>query len=396
MKFSYIAAVLFFVCGQAWSQCASTSIVIIDEAFFTDYRVAYTEPFSATVFTNQSALASVRVLVNGKEAVSYSKNELVNIGGGSSYRLETTIGPELSKAEVIVPLGRNYVTVEAVAADDCRASTRQAMVGADSGVHAIIVGINDYQKVKDLKFAVNDAAEFYGLLKKRLEAEKRDFISTFLRDNEATKQAIEVAVEQAVSEISSEGTVIVYFSGHGMVKAKNRSKVEAYLVPHDGNVQLETSTMLSHSDVLEMLEDAPAKNKIFILDSCFSGRGAFEELELDDRHREKFLPFDRRTELAMPHGNVPLYLPDNVLWFSSSSGGKVSYELEDLNHGLFTYYLLKIVDDAEFLSAHGDLRYSHIRDYIRNKIDVGHGSIQSPKTVGDDDIPAVGFWAVHE
>ncbi len=397
MKCNVLAIVLLCLLAcRGWAQCGSVPNIVVDTKFFPDYRVASTEKFTATIMPNQSELQSVRVLVNTKEVAAYAKNQLVNIGGGMSYRLETTIGPDLSNAKIVVPLGRNYVTVEALTTHGCRASVKQPMIGADSGVHAVIVGINDYQKVKDLKYAVNDASKFYQFLETRLRLRKRDFIPHFLPNEKATKQEIEIAIDKAASEVSEEGAVIVYFSGHGMVKAKNRGKVKAYLVPHNGDVRLEKSTMLSHLGVVEMLEDSLAKNKIFIFDSCFSGRGAFEEFTIDERHREKFLPLDPATEEAMPHGNVPLYLPDTLLWFSSSSAGKVSYEVDDLGHGLFTYYLLKSIEDTDFVSTRSALSFRDLRDYIRDKIDKDHRSIQRPKILGDDDIPAIGFWVVNE
>lgn len=394
-----IKTTLFFMAMmtvKVHAECVIPPTVAIGDAFQLNYRIDYTQPFTATIFPNQNDFDSVSVLVNGEEAQTIAKSTLVNIGGGYRYRLESSIGPEFSNANIIVPLNRNHITVRVNGHNDCDAVDEVALIGGDSGVRAVVIGINEYSRIENtLNYAVQDAKDFVAILKIGAKKAGRRLTYEFLTDEYATKNAIERAMEVAASKISSEGSLIIYFSGHGMVKAWG-SRIRAFLVPYDGDQRLARSTMLSHTNALDILQDAPAKNKIFIFDSCFSGRGSFEDFTVQPDLHEKYLPLDRKTQIAMAHAGSITRTPDNVLWFSSSSGSKVSYELERYGHGLFTHFLLKSIEDVDFTEGRSRMRYSDIKDYIQEKIEAEHGDIQKPSTVGNDDILAVGLWSPEQ
>lgn len=394
-----IKITLFFfamVAVKVHAQCSIPPTVAIGDIFQLNYRIDYSQLFTATIYPNQNDFESVSILVNGEESRTIEKSSLVNIGGGSRYRLEVSIGPDFSKANIIVPLNRNHVAVRVNGLDGCEAKDEVALIGGDSGVRAVIIGINEYSRIENtLNYAVQDAKDFVEILKIGAAKAGRRLSYEFLTDEDATKNAIERAMEVAASKISSEGSLIIYFSGHGMVKAWG-PRIRAFLVPYDGDQRLARSTMLSHSNALDILQDAPAKNKIFIFDSCFSGRGSFEEFTVQPDLHEKYLPVDRRTQIAMAHAGSITDIPDNVLWFSSSSSSKVSYELERYGHGLFTHFLLKSIEDVDFTEGRSRMRYSDIKDYIQENIEAEHGDIQKPNTVGNDDILAVGLWSPEQ
>ena len=66
------------------------------------------------------------------------------------------------------------------------------------------------------------------------------------------------------------GTVFIYYSGHGAPNPKNK---DAYLVPYDGDPSFIDQTGYSLKRMYDALGKLPAKEVIVALDSCFSGAG---------------------------------------------------------------------------------------------------------------------------
>ena len=75
----------------------------------------------------------------------------------------------------------------------------------------------------------------------------------------------------------------------------------------------------------------------------------------------------RNQELVMARGLkvVPKYdlLKGNIVSFSASSGNQSSYAYTSKNHGMFTYFLLKSIQEAN-----GDITYGDMWEKVRNKV----------------------------
>ena len=79
-----------------------------------------------------------------------------------------------------------------------------------TGKYAVIVGINDYQYINGLTYAVNDARDWKNYL-----VGKGYVISAFLTDSQATEANIRSAIRNAAAQAGSSGTLVIALSGHG-------------------------------------------------------------------------------------------------------------------------------------------------------------------------------------
>ena len=70
-----------------------------------------------------------------------------------------------------------------------------------------------------------------------------------------------------------------------------------------------------------------------------------------------------------------------MIVFSASSGDQVSLPYEDKQHGMFTYYLLKKLQESK-----GDITYKDLADYIKQQV-----QLQSVKVNNKDQNPEVMF-----
>ncbi|BCJ74670.1 hypothetical protein CS0771_42140 [Catellatospora sp. IY07-71] len=86
-------------------------------------------------------------------------------------------------------------------------------------------------------------------------------------------------VYRALRNVASiaEDTLVVYFAGHGRIGPRN----ELYLSLADTDTDELRVSALAYDVVREVLSESPAKNRIVLLDCCFSGR-AIPDMSGDD------------------------------------------------------------------------------------------------------------------
>ncbi|QHI36431.1 hypothetical protein IMCC3317_17940 [Kordia antarctica] len=129
---------------------------------------------------------------------------------------------------------------------------------------ALIVGIDYYQKYKNLSGAVNDAEAVASTLKRNGDRTKNFGIKLLTSSSEDDKLSSNT-LRKHIKELfeSKKETVLFYFAGHGHVEnsggfilASNNQK------GHEG---------VSLNDVLIFANQSKATNKIIILDCCHSG-----------------------------------------------------------------------------------------------------------------------------
>ena len=125
---------------------------------------------------------------------------------------------------------------------------------------ALVVGIDNYPTDK-LNCCVNDANEVAKLLEFN-EDEKRNFSIKLLTDANATKRKIKKALEIIYSDDTDVG--LFYFSGHGF-----KDDCDGKIVTVDFN---EDDYGISLVDIINIVKKSKCKNKIVILDCCFSGK----------------------------------------------------------------------------------------------------------------------------
>ncbi|HCX97334.1 putative Peptidase C14 caspase catalytic subunit p20 [uncultured spirochete] len=222
--------------------------------------------------------------------------------------------------------------------------------------YAIIVGINDYiylpyGRNNDLSYCVADANSMKTMLEeagwtvKLITAESNESTNRF-----ATKSAIESALNNVPSDAES---FMFYYSGHG---SGGFDPGEAYIIPSDWDPRAFnfTDRMISTSEFASLLEKVPAKNKIVILDSCYSG-GFVNPAESSDAvpgnvssqqissSIDMFLKFGELLALNAQYRSADASLAP--LTISAAGWDEESWEQgSPIYHGLFTYYLLKAAE----------------------------------------------------
>jgi len=210
--------------------------------------------------------------------------------------------------------------------------------------YALAVGVSEYDDpfIPDLSYCDDDALGVADTLRHSVTWTDENVYT--LVDEDATKGRIRAAVREMVSRAEDDDIVVFYFSGHGAPGGK--------ILPNNAwDFFGYCFNCIKAGELFSWLEPHSGP-KLIILDSCFSGdfknhvKGltslADHPFSQVDVISKKEMSSDTLNSLEAIFGPLPEELKlDNVIILSASRANEVSWEYSSLQHGLYTYYLLK-------------------------------------------------------
>jgi len=153
--------------------------------------------------------------------------------------------------------------------------------------HALIIGINDYEKWPRLQTAVKDATVIRDTLVSRYGFDPKHVI--LRTDKDASRRNITRDIRYLARSMRKDDNLFIYYAGHGQL---DDFTGDGYWVPAEGALK-NPDTWVANSYIKAILssEKLEAKNVVVIADSCYSGsmlRGGPSLMSLDDqRYTEK-------------------------------------------------------------------------------------------------------------
>jgi hypothetical protein len=227
---------------------------------------------------------------------------------------------------------------------------------------ALIIGNEDYSSYQtgltsevNVDFARNDARVFAQYVQNTLGVPERQIK---LLEN-ATAAMIRQGLawlEQLAGVEKGNAELIFYYSGHGL---PDKNTHEPYLIPVDVD-GFNVTQAIKLSDLYKTLTKNPAKRITVFLDACFSG-GARNQglLAMKD---VKIKPNEEKFS-------------GNMVVFTSSSGEESSGVDREKQHGYFTWFLLKKLQESK-----GDITYKAMGDYLNHSVTRETSLVSKPQT----------------
>lgn len=209
--------------------------------------------------------------------------------------------------------------------------------------HALVIGNNNYQYLRQLNFAHNDARAVHEVLTQRYR-----FESELLLD--ATRGDIFRRVDALKESLKPEDSLLIYYAGHG-----SEDGTDSYWMGVDATSASPGAQEMfgvSSSALARWLAMLPANHVLVIADSCYSGRGIVTSGGIKLRQDEieqnlKFYLQNRARTVLTSGGVVPV--PD---------GGAG-------NHSVFTKALVGLLNQNTGVLFDNDL-YAHLKERIRH------------------------------
>ena len=200
-------------------------------------------------------------------------------------------------------------------------------------IWSVIVGIDQYPNVPHLKYAVNDAMAMYDHLLSFNQVPAENI--TLLLNEDASLTRLRSALGTHLKKSAGQDDmVIIFFAGHGATEKDAMSPdgdgLEKYLLPFDADPKDLYATALPMGEISRIFNRISSERLVFIADSCYSGASGGRTIGIDGiRASLSDTFFDRLTS---GKGRVII---------SASGANEVSAESEELQQGVFTYYLLE-------------------------------------------------------
>jgi Caspase domain len=237
-------------------------------------------------------------------------------------------------------------------------------------VWAVVIGINEYAKFPKLKFAVNDAKAVYRYLNENNRVPSENIF--LLIDKQASIQNLRNILGTKLKASAGEkDMVIIYFAGHGSTERDAYSPdgdgLEKYLLAADSDPTDLYSTAMPMREVGYLFSRIRSERLVFLVDSCYSGASGgrtVENLSFRANISDKFL-----ERISSGRGKIII---------TASSANEVSAEKDELQHGVFTYFLIEGLKGKADSDSDKIITVDEIYRYVSDKVPKATGQEQHP------------------
>lgn len=229
---------------------------------------------------------------------------------------------------------------------------------SNTNTFAVIIGNENYTQVAKVPYANNDAKVFAEYCKKTLGLPEKNV--------KVYTDATFGTILEAINNISAIATaykgdlnVIFYYAGHGV---PNESTGDAYLLPVDASGR-QTEACYPLDRLYGELGGMQARSVVAFIDACFSGS-------------------ERGNGMLASARGVAIKAKDaqargNMVVFTAATGDQTAYPYNEKGHGMFTYFLLKKLQETKGEATLGEIG-SYVSEQVARQSVVVNGKSQTP------------------
>lgn len=233
----------------------------------------------------------------------------------------------------------------------------------------VFIGINQFEEGSslNLRFAVDDAVaqahvfvEELGLLQPRdtvlliagepsMPANRQKLAALQARGvvvGSATRGPILAHVRSVARRVDPSGLLVISVASHGFERDG-----AIYVLPSDGYRDMLFDTGVNLNAIQSQMTASPAGKKLLLVDACREAVGA--------RGAGTVFSSGFQEAFAEARGHAVLL---------STGAGQLSYEREELGHGVFTYHLLQGLRGSLQGDQDGIIRLGALSDFVANSV----------------------------
>lgn len=208
----------------------------------------------------------------------------------------------------------------------------------------IAIGNENYSLVPKVAFANNDMNIFAQYCQKTLGIPMQNI----RKYKDATFGSMLSAlndIKDIADAYNGNMNVIFYYAGHGIPNEKDQT---AYLLPTDADGK-STEVCFPLARLYKELGELNAKSVIVFMDACFSGA-----------QRGNGMLASARGVAIKAKEQKPM---GKLVVLTAASGEETAYPFKEKGHGLFTYFLLKKLNETK-----GECSLGELSDYITTNV----------------------------
>jgi len=234
---------------------------------------------------------------------------------------------------------------------------------------AVVIGIADYKSLPKAEFANDDARAFYDYAIRALGI-KPENIKLLVDGDAEEAEILKTFRTWLPSRVKSTTEVFVFYSGHGLPMPDGKG---LYLVPPRADREVIDDTAIPFSKLNAAITLTKPKSVTIFLDSCYSGQA---------RSGETLVASARPVQLK----SDSRYFPDNFTVITASQNDQISSSNPELQHGIFSYYLMKGMEGDADENRDGKITLGEMQSYLSENVS-RHAAMmsrrQEPQLIGD-------------
>jgi len=228
---------------------------------------------------------------------------------------------------------------------------------------ALIVGINEYQNVEPLTYAVADAKSVRDMFVSKYGFKDENIV--LIVDEDATKDNILKGFSDILTKAKEKDRVVVFYAGHGETYKLPNGGDMGYLIPVDGNLDNLYLSSIPMKSVYDIAEMSYAKHILYLVDACYGG------LTLSTRGLKKDVTPEYLKKMTTEKGRQVI-----------TAGGKDEMVIEkpEWGHSAFTRNLLKgLGEDLADENMDGIITADELGGFIKNRVVVDVDGAHTPQ-----------------
>ena len=233
---------------------------------------------------------------------------------------------------------------------------------------ALIIANEEYDLVSPVAMANNDGLVFKEYCHKTLGLGEHNIKyypnATYGNMARAFREIREIA-----GAFEGDINLIFYYAGHGI---PDNSTKDAFLMPVDAD-GTDTGVCYSLKKIYDDIDKLNLKQCVVFMDACFSGA-----------KRDEGMIVAARGVAIKAKEEKP---KSSTIVFTATSDDEAAYSYDDEQHGLFTYYLLKKLQETK-----GQVTLGALADYLTTKVKQNsiliNGKKQTPTVMVSDELSA--------
>ena len=247
-------------------------------------------------------------------------------------------------------------------------------VKKDNNKIGIIIGIEKYQNLNniDAPYANRDAKAFKAYANIALGIPNNNL--KVLIDEDATRGELLKSLKIWLPQITrgKEKDIYIFFAGHGLASDDGK---DLHILPHNGDPILLEDTALSRIQMFDLINKVSPKSVTMFFDTCYSGQTRSEQMLVAGLRPVRIVADEQDT-------------PNNFTIFTASNYDQTSGSINEAEHGIFSYYLMKGLEGNADANKDKELTNGELIAYLKNNVSqeaFTQNRSQEPMLAGDPD-----------
>jgi uncharacterized caspase-like protein len=230
--------------------------------------------------------------------------------------------------------------------------------------YALIIGIDKYQNVQNLNYAVKDAESVHDILVNTFDFP--EFNIKLLKNEEATKQNILESFSDITKKADYKDRVLIYFAGHGATDDLPEGGEMGYLLPVDGDNDDLFLSSIAMDDLKRISLMSKAKHLLYLVDACYGGIAAIGSRGLDSKSTPNFIEKITKNKSRQI--------------ITAGGRGEEVIEKSEWGHSAFTLNLIRGLKEGNAdLNGDGYITANELGMFLREKVTIDSENQQTPQ-----------------